>query len=182
MLEPESKDKPLSPGGFMGLVVGGIAVIVIVLMLIVSKTSSRSPFEVGIVPKAKLGAAMLHWGFIVTKYRYVVVVLVLALYGSLAGAGFPRIKMDQGSSEEWVPRGSRLQQRINDFNTLVDDSVSDRTYAYIMVKPKSGENMLDDPIRWLDAQLKVLKRAYAEAYTEATDTNGEALSLGWHVT
>jgi len=44
---------------------------------------------------------------------------------------------------------------------------------------KDGENLLDEPLRWLDATLRTVKRAYAEATVPVQETGGELLHLGW---
>jgi len=85
---------------------------------------------------------------------------------------------------EWVPSGGRLERQINDWDRYVDDSVTDRTYAIFLVYSKAGDNLLDDPERWLTAMLQIAKTVYlaANVSVEYRDAKGNVFDeaiLGW---
>ena len=61
----------------------------------------------------------------------------------------------------------------------VDDSVTDRTYAYILITAKDGSNLIDDPGKYLQAMLTVVQHAYTNASVTATDSSGHSLTLDW---
>ena len=98
-----------------------------VLVVVVALAACRGNATPG--PRESLGAGMLSWGFVAVRYRLIISPLVLCLFGALIGAGVPRFEVDQGSISEWVAQGTRLEQQIKDWDTYVDDSVTDRISA-----------------------------------------------------
>jgi hypothetical protein len=138
-----------------------------------------TPRNCVVVPQRVLGDLMREWAQRVVAQRYAVCLVVLTVFVALAAGGCPQLEVDRGSPAKWVPSGSLLQQRIYDWEDNVDNSVADGTWGFIMIAPDVGGNMLDDPKRWLDATLRVLKRVYATAVIEAEDEEGNALELGW---
>ena len=169
---PSRADDAWAGYSMMSLAVG-----LMVLVVVVALAACRGNATPG--PRESLGAGMLSWGFVAVRYRLIISPLVLCLFGALIGAGVPRFEVDQGSISEWVAQGTRLEQQIKDWDTYVDDSVTDRTYAYILITAKDGSNLIDDPGKYLQAMHTVVQHAYTNASVTATDSNGHSLKLDW---
>jgi len=132
-----------------------------------------------LVSQTSLAGCMLSWGFTVVRHRLALLAVVLIVYLALVGAGLPRLVVDEGSLSEWVPSGGRLEKQIQDWDTYVDNSVTDRTYAHILISAKDGANLIDDPKKWLQATLDVVSTVYTTATVTAQDTAGNDLTLSW---
>jgi len=179
--EPLPEDKSgldVDAGPFMAF--AAAAMFGLVLLALIFLRIKRQPLECGVVSHGRLASAMLHWGLTATRFRSASVSAVAITFAVLAGLGLPLVEQDVGTASSWVPAGGRLERQLKDWEDLVDKSVTDRSYAYFLVSSDDGENLLDDPLRWLDATLRVAKRAYAEANVEVQlDATEEPLQLGW---
>lgn len=82
-------------------------------------------------------------------------------YVALTAAILP-CPQSRGSTFDWVPSGTRFYDNLKEWDTYVDNSITDRTTAYFMVmSDDENENLLDDPQRWLNATLLIAEQVRA---------------------
>ena len=93
----------------------------------------RDRLECGVISHARLGKAMLHWGLAASRFRIAQVSAVAICFAILAGLGVPRIEKDVGTASAWVPSGSRYEGQLHDWERLVDEGVTDRSSAHILI-------------------------------------------------
>jgi len=176
-LEPEVRTE-MEPAAIIGLTIALILLIVILALVVLIGTNK--PLDCSPVSQSGLGQLTFWWGRTSAKYFFVFAPALLIVYLCLACVGLPQVEQDRGSTFDWVPAGTRFYNNLKEWDTYVDNSITDRTTAYFMVmSDNEGENLLDDPQRWLNATLYIAQQAYAEAVVTADDKYGRPLNLSW---
>ena len=166
-----------SIGGILGLTFGGLFLVVISAIGVL--VAMKAPLDSGPVPQAKLAKLTFNVGYSVTMARVPIAAVVLVTYAIISGVGWTQYEYSN-ELYNWVPIGGRFESQLREWDRLVNNSVTDRTAAYILVQSDNDdENLLSDPKRWLNATLETVKRVYTAANITALDKYGKTLTLSW---
>lgn len=166
----------------------GILIISVVAMGVSIAMGNR--VDSGPVPSSTLSKGMFSWGSMLGQPGCgLPVFAVVGIVFIVLASGMSQIEQDRGAAWDWVPSGGRFERQLKEWDHYVDDSVTDRTTAYIQVRAENGENLLDDPGKWLEILFRTVKAVYGEAedaddagYTaevRATNIAGEEKVLSW---
>ena len=85
------------------------------------------------------------------------------LFFVVLSTGMREIEQSEGQPWDWVPSGTRYERQLKEWDRLVDNSVTDRTHAYILVRSEDeDENLLDNPEKWLDILYRTTRAVYGK--------------------
>lgn len=169
-----------------------VAAAIIVFIMVVAAgvfMVLRKPVDTSPVPQSVLGQIMHNWGYQMGRAptggaTFAFVTLFMLVFA----AGMSQIELDHGTEADWVPTNGRFASQLREWDRLVDDSVTDRSFAFLQIMSENGDNLLDDPKRWLRALLATVQAVYGmgqpgeeqyQATVSATDRNGNPLTLSW---
>ena len=165
----EEKDED-DIGPIVGGTVGAVSLCVAIALAVLM--ARGKPLESSPLPSSELTRATFHIGRNVALARVPIMIMIIATYATLAGVGWGEYSYSN-EVYNWVPSGGRYEKQLREWDQYVDDSVTDRTTAYIIIgSDNEGENLIDDPLRWLNVTYQVVKHVYTAATVSVSDRCG----------
>jgi len=177
----EDLKKALPGWAILLIVIGGL--VVLTAAAVAALRMKGKGLDTGVVSKTKLSKLGEKWGSLLGKRDVPAAIagtLFVVVFLVLGCVGMPTIELDRGTAADWTPKGGRFEKQLREWDANVDNSVTDRTNAYIQISSDTkGTNLLNDAKTWLGHLKSAVEQVYTSATTTATDSNGNTLTLGW---